>query len=332
MKFINNSTAIILFIQNKPIRVEKTDKKYPKIIATFSLPEDQQEDAILAILKPEETKVESIHGQNGFEVVGSDIFYKGGKLPVAFATKIKSIIRDGLPVTHFEKFWENLEQNPSANSINELVDFLSNKELPITEDGYFLAYKGLNPNFYSVHGNKDTKVLTGTVNSSGQIYNGVGEYISVARNQVDDDRNVHCSFGLHAGQLEYVRGFGSKVVIVKINPKDVVSVPTDASFMKCRVCAYEVIGEFTGEIESSVVAKNGEEIIPNAVKERNEFVNRVDTYISKKRAAGFEEVTVKQIQNSFSPAYPSRVAVLEALQELGELWSVNDDGVYVVTL
>lgn len=332
MKYITNNTKIILFIKGKAISVEKTDKRYSKIVKVFDLPVDEQEDKVLEILEPVEVSIKTIHGKNGFEVVDHDIFYKGEKLPNAFATKIKSIIRDELPLTHFEKFWVNLQQNPSANSINELIDFLSNKELPITDDGFFIAYKGVDNKYYSIHGNTNTKVLTGTVDESGKIYNGVGEYISVARNQVDDDRNQHCSFGLHVGQLTYCQSFGSKTMVVKINPKDVVSVPTDSSFMKCRVCAYEVVSEYIYEIESSVVDSSGQEtILTSDVNDRNEFITKISTYLDNKFDKGATQATVRMIQNSFSPIWPSKGSILDALQSLGYYWTIQD-GVIVIEL
>jgi hypothetical protein len=332
MKYITNNTKIILFIKGKAISVEKTDKRYSKIVKVFDFPLDEQEDEVLKILEPLEVSIKTIHGQNGFEVVNDDIFYKGEKLPNTFSTKIKSIIRDGLPLDHFEKFWENLQQNPSANSINELIDFLSNKELPITDDGFFIAYKGVDTNYYSIKGNINTKVLNGLVDSFGKIYNGVGEYISVARNQVDDDRNQNCSFGLHVGQLIYSQSFGEKTVVVKINPKDVVSVPTDSSFMKCRVCAYEVVSEYVHEIESSVVDSSGQEtIVTSDVKNRNEFIDKVSTYLKNKSDKGVTQATVRMIQNSFSPIWPSKESILDALQSLEYYWKIQD-GVVVIEL
>jgi hypothetical protein len=73
------------------------------------------------------------------------------------------------------------------------------------------------------------------------------------RAKVDDDRARGCSDGLHAGALNYVAGYGSlengdKIVIVKINPKDVVSVPSDCNCEKLRTCQYEVVGEYEGEL------------------------------------------------------------------------------------
>ena len=53
-----------------------------------------------------------------------------------------------------------------------------------------------------------------------------------------------CSYGLHFCSEGYLRHFGGdRVVILKINPRDVVSIPTDYNNTKGRCCRYEVIGE-----------------------------------------------------------------------------------------
>ena len=96
------------------------------------LAKDLQEQAALAIVASNPTSIQSIHGKDGFEVIDDVVWYKGQKLPNALATKVKSIIAEGLPLDSFEKFWENLEENPTASSVNELMEFLEYKELPIT--------------------------------------------------------------------------------------------------------------------------------------------------------------------------------------------------------
>lgn len=335
MKFIVNAKAIILFLDNKQVRIEKTDTRYPKIIKFFEQPESEQEDYVRGFLKPESVKLESIHGKDGFEVVGTSVFYKGDELPVALSNKIRSIVREGLPVTHFEKFWENLSENPSATSVSELLEFLEYKELPITEDGYFIAYKGVNADFYSIHGNAKTKVIKGEVDDRGRIFNGVGEEIVVTRRDVDDKRENHCSYGLHVGSLNYASSFGSggNLLVVKVNPKDVVSVPSDYNCQKCRVSAYKVVSLYDGEIEAPVVDEDGgDTVVPSDRKERNSFISKIETYLANKRDAGYDEVSIRQIQNACSPDYPSANTVYEALQELCENWYVDDDGLTVVEL
>lgn len=330
MKYITNNTAIILFLENgQTVRVEKTDKNYSKIVKVFDYPPEDQEAAVMLVLNPTLIGKAAIQGKKGFEIDGDVVTYQGEALPEALVTKVLSIIRDGLPLEHFEKFWERLQLNPSASSVNQLVDFLSYKELPITEDGYFIAYRGVQVDYNSVHGNTKTKVLQGRVDPDGHIWNGIGETIEVLRRDVDDNRDEGCSFGLHVGSLNYASGWGPKVIVVKVDPADVVSVPKDSSCQKCRVSKYEVLYDFVGEITSSVVDEDGEDdLVSDTSSEREAFIDRVNEYLHNKLSEGFEEVTVRQIQNSFSPIWPSRESVLDALQDLWVSWDDN----YVVDL
>ena len=326
----------MLFLNGKPTRIEKTDRNYPKILATFQLPEDEQENAVEEILSYVLEPDKIINETEGFEIsLEGVITYKGEVLPKAFADKVHSIIEDGLPLGHFEMFWENLSKNPSYHVVNEtgFFEFLEYRELPLTEDGCFLAYRGVKSDYWSVSGNPSTKVLQGEVNASGQIYNGVGEVIEVKRNGVCDNRDIHChNLSLHIGSLDYAKGWGNKVIIVKVNPADVVSVPNDCEAQKCRVCKYEVIGDFIGEITASVVDEDGEDtLVDDYSTERYNFIDRVDGYLARKQQAGYEEVTLRQIQNSFSPEYPSKQEVLDALQDLGCYWE-NLDGTIIVDI
>jgi hypothetical protein len=61
------------------------------------------------------------------------------------------------------------------------------------------------------------------------------------RSKVDDDPNNTCSKGLHVASLPYLQHYpGSVTVLVKVNPANVVSIPTDYNNSKMRVCEYEV--------------------------------------------------------------------------------------------
>jgi hypothetical protein len=80
---------------------------------------------------------------------------------------------------------------------------------------------------------------------SGTIDNIIGTVVSVPREQVDPDRRHQCSYGLHVGALDYVRGYGARghILVVKVNPQDCVSVPQDHNHMKLRTCRYEILFE-----------------------------------------------------------------------------------------
>jgi hypothetical protein len=329
MNYIINSNGIVLFLDNKPIKFEKSSRQYAQIVEKFDLPENEQEKAIREVIFNSPSSLD----KNGFKATDEGVFYKGEKLPTALAEKVKNLHKEGLPLNLFEKFWQNIKENPSCSSVNELYEFLSYKELPITEDGCFLAYKGVDGSFWSISGNKDTKVVKGKVDNSGRIYNGIGERIEVVRRDVDDDRRNHCSHGLHVGSLDYASSFSrGKLVVVKVNPKDVVSVPTDYSCQKCRVSAYEVVSEFDAEIKAPAVDENNEPIINADSAARDAFVDRVDNYLRKMSEKGYSEVCVRKIQNSFSPEYPSRNRVLDALDDLGYFWHEDEHDGLVVEL
>ena len=322
MKYIINATGIVFFHQNKPIKIDKSSVQYVRVIKAFDLPEREQEAAILEILDQSAGSFE----RDGFKITPEEVVYKGEELPEALASKVRAIAEEGLPVSLFGNFWDNLQLNPSANSVRELYDFLAYKELPITEDGCFLAYKGLSKTGWSISGNKKTKVLKGKVDSSGKIYNGVGEEIQVRRWDVDDNRENHCSYGLHVGSLNYAEDFAQgMVVVVKINPKDVVSVPKDYDCQKCRVSAYKVIDIFSEEIEAPICDEDGEEMFSEERQESNDFDDKLNDFLLKAYLNEKDTVTIRAIQHSFYPEFPSKQRVVNALANIGYTWEEGDE-------
>lgn len=239
--FVENQDSLTLFIDGVPQTVTRGNSNFYKIRRALL---DSKWDEVLALLTVEDT-IKSFTGGK-VEVKGNSVFYLGKQIHGTVVDKLLGLLREGLKdATPFVKFIENLYDNPSAQSVEELYDFLEHKGLPIDSDGYVLAYKGVQDNYWSCTGSLKTIVLKGRVNSDGRIYNGVGEVVQVARNQVDENRERGCSFGLHVGNFDYASGFGSKTMLVRFNPRDAVSVPSDCYYQKLRVCEYEVLKEIS---------------------------------------------------------------------------------------
>jgi hypothetical protein len=178
--------------------------------------------------------------QGHVEVKAGVVYYKGEAIHNVLTDRILNLMREDLPFEPMLKFLENLMENPSMASVQELYSFLAHRNLPITEDGCFLAYKSVNAEYKDWH--------------TGKIDNSIGQKPSMVRNKVSDNRSEGCSQGLHVGAIEYVSGFhrdDGKLIVVKVNPKDVVSVPLDANETKMRVCTYEVLREYVGELTAS---------------------------------------------------------------------------------
>jgi hypothetical protein len=173
------------------------------------------------------------------EIKNGQVTYEGEVVHGSISKRILEFMSKGLPFQPLVNFLNNLMENPSMQSQKELYDFLEHEHLPITEDGHFLAYKAVRNDFKDKY--------------RGAFDNSVGQVVKMQRAKVDDDRARGCSDGLHAGALNYVAGYGSvesgdRIVIVKINPRDVVSVPSDCNCEKLRTCRYEVVGEYQGEL------------------------------------------------------------------------------------
>lgn len=166
---------------------------------------------------------------------GSTLLYDDRPMHGALVNRILEIVHGAGDASPLLRFLENLMENPSLRAVEELYGFLDACSLPITEDGHFLAYKKVRGDFKDIY--------------SGTMDNSVGQVLSMPRNAVDEDKNRTCSSGLHFCSKSYLSqfgawsGYGERVVVVKINPRDVVAIPSDYNNAKGRACRYEVVDE-----------------------------------------------------------------------------------------
>ena len=231
--FVDGNLTVVL--KNKSHQVLPDHLNYKMIMEALPT---ASEDELLGMIDVE-TAVASF--SNGRVTVENGVVkFDGDEVHGSISKRILEFMKNGLPFEPLVQFLHNVMENPSMQSQRELYDFLEHENLPITEDGYFLAYKAVRSDFKDKY--------------RGVFDNSVGQVCEMVRAKVDDNREVGCSQGLHAGALSYVASYGSvdsgdKIVIVKINPKDVVSVPKDCDCQKLRTCRYEVVGLYEGELD-----------------------------------------------------------------------------------
>lgn len=172
------------------------------------------------------------------------VYYRDKPVESYVARKAVSFMQNDLPYKPLLKFIGNLQENPSYRATQDLYQFLEYGQMPITEDGCFMAYK-------KVMRDGDTGKLVDIYTRT--ISNDIGKTVEVPRNQVDKNPDHTCSFGLHVCSFDYLPHFGTgpyhAVVAVKVNPKDVVAIPRDYNNTKMRVCRYEVVEEVTNYSE-----------------------------------------------------------------------------------
>jgi hypothetical protein len=227
--FLIQGSNIVVVIGNKSHTISKTHVTYQKVLDAIKAGDWE---TVKDIIEPK--KVVLNYGQGNVSVQGETLFWKGKELHSTMAMRMIAMLQEGFPVEPMVQFMENLYTNPSKRAVDELYGFLEKNELPITPDGHFLAYKKVRNDYKDCH--------------SGTMDNSVGKVVEMERNEVDDNKDRTCSSGLHFCGLSYLNHFGGdRIMIVKINPRDVVSIPSDYNGAKGRACRYEVIGELNAE-------------------------------------------------------------------------------------
>ena len=181
------------------------------------------------------------------------VTYNGRPLHTVDTQRVMAFLRENLPYKPIANYIEKKQKNPSKRAIEEMFNFLEHKAMPLTPEGNFIAYKGVRNDYWSGTGNLETIVLQGQVDKEGHILNTIGSIIEVERSSVDDNFKNHCSSGLHAGSISYAKDFAGtgRVILVEINPMDVVSIPDDCGCQKLRCSKYKVIGEYTGKLNDT---------------------------------------------------------------------------------
>ena len=256
--YIVQGHNIVVVIGSKSHTISRTHITYQKVLDAIKAGDwDTVKDTI------EPKKVVLSYGKGNVSIEGETLYWKGREMNDGLAVRMIAMLQEGFPIEPMVLLMENLMQNPSQRSVRELYGFLEKSNLPVTPDGHFLAFKKVRANYFDCH--------------SGTMDNSVGKIVEMERNMVDDDKDRTCSSGLHFCSQSYLNHFsGERTVIVKINPRDVVSIPSDYNDAKGRTCRYEVIGElnvdpdkaFTDSVQDRSNDRDDAEVSEQARRQR----------------------------------------------------------------
>lgn len=157
------------------------------------------------------------------------------QIPRELGYRLEQAVKDRSieDIQRYAMFTENLLMNPSNKCVNELYEFIKATNIDISDDGYVICYKGVRDDFYDCH--------------SGTIRNMPGDSPRVKRNQVNENSEELCSYGLHVCSKNYLKWYGgARLLKVLVHPKDFVSIPKEyfaGDRAKARVSGYEVLCE-----------------------------------------------------------------------------------------
>ena len=250
----NGKSLALFYADGDTETIPETHVSFKRIV-NLLINEEPTDDEIRELTNVFETVTRKMTAlSERVSVDNKKVYFDGDELDGEVAAIIKDLFVEGrtLDFKPLVNFLEKCKMNPSMQSIDHLYRWIKNGDLVIDPDGDIIAYKGVQVNNKGI----SESISTGTafVNGEevkGHIPNVPGTVISMARSQVNPDSYVACSTGLHAGTYRYASGFAQgRLILVKINPRDVVSVPSDSANQKMRVSRYVVMSEIEHRLES----------------------------------------------------------------------------------
>ena len=259
------SGATVIFSDGTIQQVSQDNANFGRVVGILTgTPVDEiDETALLELLIPAlgvGKNLTRLSERVSFD--GSNILFDGDVVSDAIAEHILRIVSEGGNPDSYKAlvaFMEKLYTNPSESSRNSLYDFIVRHNITIDPDGDFYAYKGVKADLGSVW--EGFGIVDG-VSMNGSLPNKPGSILEIPRSKVNADNAVGCGTGLHAGTYAYAEGWARGVLLlVKINPRDVVSVPSCTSYQKLRTCRYKVISQTTQQTTATTyTAKVGTDL------------------------------------------------------------------------
>lgn len=244
--YIFTRGGLSVIINGKPYSVEQSHSNYPNVIEALR---ERRFDDIPDLIN----RVEAVQKYLDQDLSNSDVtvdvdfsivYYKGVEVHNTVCDQILKMMDEGFSIKPLTAFLANLMLNPSKKAIDELYRWMTVNGFTITEDGYIIAYKRVKDDLTSFHDSK-TK-------------HEVGKEVEMPRGMVDDRSNVTCSTGLHFCSHTYLPQYcagSGRVLILKIHPRDVVSIPEDYNDSKGRACKYLVLDELVDDARKVVEEK-----------------------------------------------------------------------------
>jgi hypothetical protein len=223
-------TGILMFVAGKQFVVGNDHPNFSKVKTALKA---KQHDLIEGLADIRQSVRNFISSDSKFELKNDLITLDGVSFSSAVTDKVLSMIDAGHNADPLYAFLRKVRNNPSKTAQDELLLFCVANGFMIHEDGDILAYKSVRADYTDIH--------------SGRVRNAVGDKPTMARGGVDDNRERTCSSGFHFAAHQYATTWhgrqDARLMIMKIDPANVVSIPSDYGNQKARCCTYEVIAE-----------------------------------------------------------------------------------------
>lgn len=244
--FIIKAESLTLWVEGRQYTIPQDDKRFDRIIELLKKREFIEAGDLARELQARTTSLLKIYINGSdvgteVEIRNGGLFIDGALMEGDLAEEILIMIDRGLPSEHYMAFAARLARNPSYRTRRDLFQWVKSQNMPISLTGHIMGFKVVRADGWDIY--------TGRT-----FHHHVGAYISMPREQVDDDIRRTCSSGAHFCGESYISSYGSahretdRIMVLAICPSEIVCFPADyASCGKGRAHAYSVVGEMSRE-------------------------------------------------------------------------------------
>jgi hypothetical protein len=282
MQYILGSKSVSFILDGQPKAINREAEIFPAALEAIK---QDNVDALRDIMQMKKTIVAKVAeiGGDMVTVTGNKVMYGTREITGVVTSRIFEMLRYGMNITPMLNFLTRLMKNPSKRAVDEAFSFADACSLPITEDGCLLAYRKNGVGYKDSHSGtvvskpvacmtaeEIAKYSTGAIggkenNVTMKIEDGLMT-VSMPRNAVDEEKNNLCSAGLHFCSFDYLNHFSGKhILVIKIDPADIVSIPADYNNAKGRCSKYQVVDEISmnpaGLPEKQITQEYAKEVV-----------------------------------------------------------------------
>jgi hypothetical protein len=236
----DKSLTVLIGAPPYPYTIDRDHPRFDKVVAATQDP-TVEVDELIDLFSPVRTYQRIAADASLITIFDGVLKFDGEVVHSHLATRLKDAYEAGFSTTSWEAFVRNAALNPLQHVIDQMCEWLEAGGMPLTTDGHMLGFKYVDEDYLSLHADVD-----------GHRYDHTpGNVVTMDRDRCDTDRSRTCSTGLHFCSIGYLpQTPGSyKIILVKVNPADVTSFPTDCEIQKGRTCRYEVVADVTDQYQ-----------------------------------------------------------------------------------
>jgi hypothetical protein len=174
--FIPNRSVTLVTSDFRVLTATKDNPNWARIEAAIKARDEQALIKAISFKQQVADFGEGIVGSGDISIVGNKVFYRGTQLHGLDVDRMIAYITGGFPKESLILFLESKFRNPNPESVQTLYSFLEGKQMPITDNGTVLGWKGVSADYASIMTGAEP-LLSGVRLPNGSISNRVGELV-----------------------------------------------------------------------------------------------------------------------------------------------------------